>query len=111
VPYFENIILDAVANSPRAKHMLIVADGINQIDASGEEVMHQMMARLRGSGIRVCFSGLKKQVLDVMRQSGLLDYVGQENIFADENQALDNIYAEVLAVDPDAQCVLMKRPA
>ena len=38
--------------------------------------------RLRSNGIRVVFSGLKKQVLDVMRHSGLLTYIGEENIFA-----------------------------
>ena len=47
--------------------------------------------------VAACFSGLKKQVLDVMRHSGLFDLISQDNIFADENKALDNIYAEVLA--------------
>ncbi len=108
VPYFEDTILEAVSNSPCAKHLLIVSDGINQLDASGEEVIHHVVERLRSSGIRVVFSGLKKQAIDVMRNSGLFEYVGQENIFADENQALDSIYAEVLENDPNAQCRLMK---
>lgn len=109
VPYFEDIILEAVSNSPRAKHLLIVSDGINQLDASGDEVIHHVVERLRSNGIRVVFSGLKKQVLDVMRHSGLFDYIGHENIFADEDKALDSIYAEVLEADPNAQCRLMKQ--
>ncbi len=108
VPYFEDTVLEAVSNSPCAKHLLIVSDGINQLDASGDEVIHHVVERLRSNGIRVVFSGLKKQVLDVMRHSGLFDYVGQENIFPDEDKALDSIYAEVLEADPDAQCRLMK---
>ncbi|MEN6586481.1 MAG: SulP family inorganic anion transporter [Sulfuricella sp.] len=108
VPYFEDVILEAVANSPCAKHLLIVSDGINQLDASGEEVIHHMVERLRSSGIRVVFSGLKKQVLDVMHHSGLFDYISQENIFPDEDKALESIYAEVLEKDPNAQCRLMK---
>jgi SulP family sulfate permease len=67
-----------------------------------------VVERLRSNGIRVVFSGLKKQVIDVMRHSGLFDYIGQENIFPDEDKALDSIYAEVLEVDPNAQCRLMK---
>ena len=109
VPYFEDTILEATSNAPKAKHLLIVADGINQLDASGEEVIHHMVQRLRSSGIRVCFSGLKKQVIDVMRHTGLFDYIGQNNVFPDENMALDNIYAEVLAADPNAQCRLMMK--
>jgi len=108
VPYFEDTVLEAVSNSPRAKHILIMANGINQLDASGDEVIHHMLDRLRSSGIRVVFSGLKKQVTDIMQHSGLLDFIGQENIFPDENKALDSIYAEVLKVDPNAQCRLMK---
>jgi len=109
VPYFEDAILEAVSNRPRVSHLLIVSDGINQLDASGDEVIHHVVERLRASGIRVVFSGLKKQVIDVMRHSGLFDYIGQENIFADEDRALDSMYAEVLRVDPDAQCRLLKQ--
>ena len=108
VSYFEDTILEAVSNNQRAKHLLIVANGINQLDASGEEVIHHVVERLRANGIRVVFSGLKKQVIDVMHHSGLLDYIGQENIFADEDAALDSIYADVLKVVPDAPCRLLK---
>ncbi|MDH2916924.1 MAG: SulP family inorganic anion transporter [Gallionella sp.] len=108
VPYFEDAVLEAVANNPRAKHLLIVSDGINQLDASGDEVIHHVVERLRSNGIRVTFSGLKKQVLDVMRQSGLLDYIGQDNIFSDEERALEAIYVEVLEIRPDAKRRLLK---
>lgn len=108
VPYFEDAVLEAVANNPQAKQLLIVSDGINQLDASGDEVIHHVVERLRSNGIRVTFSGLKKQVLDVMRHSGLLDYIGQENIFPDEERALEVIYADVLEVRPDAKRRLLK---
>ncbi|MDO8292433.1 MAG: SulP family inorganic anion transporter [Gallionella sp.] len=109
VSYFEDTILEAVANNPRARHLLIVSNGINQLDASGDEVIHHIVERLRSNGIRVVFSGLKKQVIDVMHHSGLYDYIGQENIFPDEDLALDAIYAEVLKAVPDAPCRLLKQ--
>lgn len=109
VSYFEDAILEAVSHNPRAKHLLVVANGINQLDASGDEVIHHVVERLRANGVRVVFSGLKKQVIDVMRHSGLFDYIGHENIFADEDKALDSIYAEVLKVVPDAPCRLLKQ--
>ncbi|HQS57705.1 MAG: sodium-independent anion transporter [Gallionellales bacterium 35-53-114] len=109
VSYFEDTILEAVAGSPNAKHLLIVAEGINQLDASGDEVIHHVVERLRSNGIRVVFSGLKNQVIEVMKHSGLLEYLGRENIFSDEDKALASIYAEVLEVDPNAQCRLMKQ--
>ncbi len=111
VSYFEDTILEAVADNPRARHLLIVSNGINQLDASGDEVIHHIVERLRSNGVRVVFSGLKKQVIDVMHHSGLYDYIGQENIFADEDLALSSIYAEVLKADPNAQCRLLKHHA
>jgi SulP family sulfate permease len=109
VSYFEDTILEAVAGSPLASHLLIVSNGINQLDASGDEVIHHVVERLRAGGIRVAFSGLKKQVIDVMRQSGLFDYIGEENIFSDEDKALESMYAEVLRIDPDAPCRLLRQ--
>ena len=92
VSYFEDAVLEAVADHKEAKYVLIVGDAINQLDASGEEVVHHLVERLRESGVELVFSGLKKQVLDVMRNTGLIELVGQHNIFATENQALAAIY-------------------
>lgn len=92
VPYFEDTVTRAVADKPNARFLLVVGDGINSLDASGEEVVHQVVARLRTSGVQVVFSGLKKQVLDVMRNTGLFDYIGQDNIFATEEMALEEIH-------------------
>lgn len=92
VAYFEDAILEAVATNPQAPFLLIVGDGINQIDASGEEVIHHLVERLRGAGVTVVFSGLKKQVLNVMHATGLFDLIGQPNIHATAEHALAHIY-------------------
>jgi SulP family sulfate permease len=92
VSYFEDTVLEALASRPTAKYVLIVGDGINQMDASGEEVVHHLIERLRENGVTLVFSGLKKQVIDIMRQTGLFDAVGQHNIFATEDQAITAIY-------------------
>ncbi len=62
VSYFEDAVLNAVADNPEAPYVLIVGDGINDIDASGEEVIHHLVERLNENGIVVLFAGLKKQV-------------------------------------------------
>jgi len=92
VSYFEDAMLKAVSENPNAKYLLVVGDAINQVDASGEEVLHHLVERIHSNQITVVFSGLKRQVLDVMRKSGLYDYVGEQNIFPTEDMALDAIY-------------------
>ena len=92
VSFFEDAILDAVAANPKAPYLLVVGNGINELDASGEEVMHHLVERLRGNGVTVVFSGLKKQVIDVMRATGLFDYISQQHIFATADMALEAIH-------------------
>lgn len=88
VAYFEDAVLEAVAAKPNAQYVLVVGNGINNLDASGEEVIKALFERLRDNGITLVFSGLKKQVLDVMHRTGLFEEIGQERIFAHEDMAL-----------------------
>lgn len=92
VSHFEEMVLNAVSTKPSAKFLLLIGDGINQMDASGEEVVHHLVERVQKNGMVMIFSGLKRQVLSVMRTTGLLDFVGGDNIFATEQAALNNIY-------------------
>ena len=92
VSFFEDTILGAVADHPNAKFILVVGDGINQVDASGEEVLQHLVQRLASVGITIVFSGLKRQVLQVLERTHLLAIVGHNNIFATEDMALKAIY-------------------
>jgi SulP family sulfate permease len=93
VSYFEDNVLAAVANKPDAQFFLVVGDGINQLDASGEEVLHKLAESLRSHGITLMFSGLKRQVIEVMHRTGLYDFLGgRANIMATEDIALAEIY-------------------
>lgn len=101
VSYFEDTILETMAARPHAKYLLVVGDGINQLDASGEEIVHHLVERLNAGGVTVVFSGLKKQVLDVMRATGLFDVIGQDNIFPNQDMALTAIYERLGEVAKD----------
>ncbi|WP_245688373.1 SulP family inorganic anion transporter [Thiohalomonas denitrificans] len=98
VSYFEDAILEAVSRQPSAKFVLVVGDGINQLDASGEEVLHHLVERLKDAGVTLVFSGLKRQVLEVMRHTSLFEAIGRDCIYATETMALNAIY-EWLKVD------------
>lgn len=95
VAYFEDMVLGAAANHKEARFLLVVGDAINSMDSSGEEMLQNLVGQLRETGVELVFSGLKKQVLDVMRATGLYDRIGDENIFATECQALKAIFARL----------------
>lgn len=92
VAYFEEAILGAVADFPDASYVLVMGDGINEVDASGEEVLHNLVERLEDSGVNMVFSGLKKQILDMAKRTGLYSLIGAQNIHPTEEMALENIY-------------------
>ena len=101
VSYFEDAILEAVAANPMAPYLLVVGDGINELDASGEEVVHHLVERLNGIGVVVLFAGLKKQVLDVMRATGLFESIGEGRFFSSADQALEKIYSRIENIGDD----------
>ena len=111
VPYFEDAILAAAADYPKAKYILVVGDGINELDASGEEVIHHLVHRLHDNGIALVFSGLKKQVLEVMQRTDLYAYIGEQNFFRTEDLALETLHRQLkdAGFDP-AQCPLGIKP-
>lgn len=112
VPYFEDAVLHETARSPRAKHVLVVGDGINEIDGSGEEALRHTAERLSANGITMMFSGLKMQVLEVMERTGLYARIGPANFFRTEDAALAAIYERI--DDPSfdaASCPLNRREA
>jgi SulP family sulfate permease len=93
--FFEEQVLAATARRPQASQLLIVCNGINQMDASGEEVVRGLVERLRAAGTTVYFSGVKKQVRDVMRNTGLDEVIGADHLFGTADQALAEIYSRL----------------
>ncbi len=87
--YFEDKILERVALRPALKYVIVVGDGLNQIDATGEEMLVVLAERLEKNGIELLFTGLKKQVLDVLERTGFVAHVGAGRFFRTEEQALD----------------------
>ena len=88
IAHFEDAVLGALADHREARYFLVVGDSINSIDSSGEEMLHNLVAQLHQAGVEIVFSGLKRQILDVMRITGLFTFVGEHNIFSNEDQAL-----------------------
>lgn len=88
VAYFEDIILEAKADFPEARVILVIGSGINSIDASGEEKIREVADRLQKLGVRLMFSGLKHQVRRLLERAGVVDLLGRDAFFPDKETAL-----------------------
>lgn len=89
VAYFEDMILEAHSDFPDAKAILVIGSSINEIDASGEEKVREVAQRLREVGVKLAFSGIKHQVMQVMERSGLVQELGADAFYPDKQSALD----------------------
>lgn len=102
VAYFEDIILEANADFPKAKVILVIGSGINEIDASGEEKIREVAARLRKVGVRLVFSGLKHQVRSILERSGLADELGRDGFYSDKETALRALQRDTAMIEQEA---------
>ncbi|MFP3874148.1 MAG: SulP family inorganic anion transporter [Thiohalophilus sp.] len=89
VAYFEDMILEALSDFPRARAILVIGSSINEIDASGEEKVREIAQRLKETDVQLMFSGLKHQVMQVMQSSGLVDELGEDAFFTNKQAALE----------------------
>jgi len=93
--FFEDALLQLERDTPNLRYVLITCGGINDLDASGVEVLGKLVERFRANGIELTFSSLKKQVQDVMDRSGLTEQIGRSNIFATDAHALEQLRARL----------------
>jgi SulP family sulfate permease len=79
--YFSDTVLDRVASKPDLKFVIIDAEGINEIDATGEEMLHELDKRLQSVGIELLIARAKKQIMDILRRTGFVEAMGTERFF------------------------------
>lgn len=103
--YFEDKVMEKVASKPRLSYIIVDGEGINQIDATGEEMLSSLTERLGKAGVQVLFARMKKQVMDVFKNAGFVDRIGQECFFRRTELALDYAW-ERLGNEHEVDCPL-----
>ena len=94
VSYFEDALLTLERENPSVRYILVKCNGINYLDASGVEMLFSLISRFKSNGITLGFSGLKKQVQEVMDKTSLSQSIGLDNIFATDQDAFDKLHAQ-----------------
>jgi len=99
--YFETKMLEIIAqNREYLKYIIVDVAGINQIDASGEEVLLNLVESCSESGVEILFARIEG--LDaVLERSGFKERVGQNRFFLRRGEALRYAWEEI--GDPEAE--------
>ncbi len=91
--YFEQAILKALSQFPNASALVIVGNGINRIDATGEEKLRALTHDLKAAGVTLMLAGLKRPVREALDRAGLVEVIGADNIFASKDIAVRTLDA------------------
>jgi len=87
VSYFEDAVLRLERRYPELRFVLVSASGINDLDASGVEMLTALCDGLRKNGIELLFSAVKPRVRSVLDRTGLTDHIGAGNFFLSDYAA------------------------
>lgn len=108
VSYLEEQILELEASMPELKHILIVGNGINEIDASGEDMLSLIIERMREAGYGISVTGLNDQVRAVLKRTHLYEKIGEDNLFGNVTNAVKRIHAETHQGSTEEHCPLIE---
>ncbi|MDP2639954.1 MAG: SulP family inorganic anion transporter [Betaproteobacteria bacterium] len=93
----EDAVLKLERDKRRLKFILLTAGGINDLDATGADLLFKLAERLSQNGVTLALSAAKKQVLDVIERTGLDTAIGSANIYATDRLAVEGLIARVAA--------------
>jgi len=105
--YLEDEINDRIQASSDLKHFIIACNGINDIDASGQEALALIIQRLRSAGYGVSLSGVNDAVYRVLARTHLLEEIGVHNIYPTMETALSSVHPQTHANTKEDQCPLL----
>ncbi|WP_028318250.1 SulP family inorganic anion transporter [Desulfobulbus elongatus] len=108
--YLEDKISDLMLCKTTLRHILIVANGINDIDASGEETLSLLVGRLRSANIDVSFSGINETVMKVLVRTHLYNKIGADHVYPTMEAALQVIHPAVHTEEEMRRCPLGTHP-
>ena len=93
--YFEDRMLNLISEKHQClKYIIVDMAGINQIDASGEEMLAGLLDRCSAAGVEILFArteGIEK----VLKKSGFMDKFGEDRFYDRRTDALRFAWKEL----------------
>ncbi|MFC1777340.1 SulP family inorganic anion transporter [Pseudomonadota bacterium] len=97
VAFFEEQLHKMLASSPNLQLLIIDAVSINEVDASGDQMLRDYYRRLTESGIHVLFARVKKPIQVMFERSHMYDDVGREFFHRDPADVYKHAWELIVA--------------
>jgi len=106
--FLEDKILEQTSIKPDLKLVLIVGNAINEIDSSGVGMLESLVSRLQEAKYQIFFTGLQDTIVDIFKQTGLFNKIGEDHFFSNAKSAVEKIHAEAHQYSEEQECPLIK---
>lgn len=90
-PFVEDYVLGLVAEDPTVNKLLLIATGINEIDATGIELLHTLHDELKSGGVDFYLSDVKGPVTDRLQEAGFNEDFLKNHIFLSADVAMKQL--------------------
>jgi MFS superfamily sulfate permease-like transporter len=105
--YIEDQALELLRRKKKLKHIILVSNGISDIDASGEDTLSLFIDNVRSSGIDISFSGVNETIMKIMKRTHLLAKIGEDHIYPTMENALNIIHSQAHKDEWEDTCPFM----
>jgi SulP family sulfate permease len=105
--YLEDKIMEVMRSRKTLKHIVLVSNGINDIDASGEEILSLLIDRVRSAGLDISMSGVNESVMNVLQRTHFPAKIGEDHIYATMEKAIGVIHRRTHDSGEEESCPLV----
>jgi sulfate permease, SulP family len=89
--YLEKRLVNAVADKPGLKVVILDIEAVDQIDTTGEEMLTHIFEWFREAGIDFYITRPKFKITEILKRTGFYDKLGDDHIFSRRRDALATI--------------------
>jgi SulP family sulfate permease len=89
--YIEDFVLHAAAERPQLRHLVLICNAINFIDASALETLSDLRTHIQDAGIELYLTEVKGPVLDRLAGTEFLGQLGCERVFLTTQDAYEKL--------------------
>jgi len=106
--YLEDKIMEIMLTKKNLKHIIIVSNGINDIDASGEETLSLLVDRIRSAGVDISLSGVNESVMTVLKRTHFPEKIGEDHLYPTMEKTIKEIHEEAHRGGQEEICPLIE---
>ncbi len=83
--------MNLIADSPKAKHLVLICSAVNEIDSSALELLDTMTERLRYAGVTLHLAEVKGPVMDQLEKTPFLAALKPGQVFLSTHVAMQTL--------------------